>query len=136
MAEKFINFVAIAKAGTEKTIIPSGINGENTSFVGDNANEGSNSRDVNSTVIVNGLYISGTATDAAYNFSLFIKDSNYPSRPITVVQNIPIPVHTGFFLERAITLLPTQYLSILAPEAQNPSNGILHISASSIEVID
>lgn len=136
MAEKFINFIAIAKAGTEKTIIPTGVQGENTSFVGDNANEGLNTRDINSTVIVNGLYISGTTTGQSYNFSLFIKDSNYPSRPITIVQNIPIPENTGYFLERAITLLPTQYLSIVMPESQNPTNAILNISASSIEVVD
>lgn len=135
MAEKFTNYVAIAKAGVEKTIIPSGMQSNNTSFVGDTASEGTNTREITSTVIVNGLYIAGTASQA-YNFSLYIKDTNYPSRPIRVAQNIPIPVNTGFFLERALTLLPSQYLTIIAPSAQNPANAILNISASSIEVID
>lgn len=136
MAEKFVNFIAIAKSNNEKTIIPAGVQGNNTSFVGDNASTGINTRDINSTVIINGLYISGTTIGQAYNISLIIKDTEYPTRPLNIVQNIPIPEHTGYFLERAITLLPTQYLVINVPEAQNPENAVLNIIASSIEVIN
>lgn len=136
MAEIFTNFLGIVKTGNEKTIIPSGVINSNTSSVGDNVNTGLNERSINSTVIVNGLYISSTTTKSAFNISIIIKDINYASRPIYVVNDIPVPEHTGFFLERALTLTPTQYLVVKMPSDLNPTNGILHVSASSIEVIE
>jgi len=134
--EKFNNFIAIGITGTEKTLIPSGVSGQNTSLVGTASNQGTNTRTVNSTVIVNGLYLTGNKADTEYVVSMFIKDTNYPSRPINVLNNIPIPANNAFFLERAITLLPTQYLAFIMPANKNPANEVIHASASSIEIVD
>ena len=134
MAEAFTNFLGIVKTGSEKIVIPAATTNNNTSPVGDTTNTGVNKRTLDSIVIVNGLYVSSTTTGTAYNISIFIKDNNYQSRPIYIVNNIPIPEHTGFFLERAITLTPSQSLVVSMPKELNPTNGVLHVSASSIEV--
>ena len=136
MAESFNNFIAIGITGTEKTIIPSGVAGRNTSLVGTASNQGTNVRTVGSTVLVNGLYLTGNKADTEYVVSLMIRDDNYSSRPIYILNNIPIPANNSFFLERAITLLPNQYLTFIMPANKNTANEVVHATASSIEVID
>ena len=136
MAEKFSSFLAIATTGTEKQIVPYGDSAANNkSMVGTSANQGYNTRTVGSTVIVNGLYITSIVQGVACNISLIIRDTAYASRPIYVIQNISVPSGTSFFLDKPITLTPTQGLFINMPASLNTANQTMHASASCIEII-
>ena len=135
MAEKFTNFMAIATSGTEKQIVPyANSASNNTSMIGTAASQGYNTRTVGSTLIVNGLYITSIVTNVACNISLLIRDVDYPSRPIYVVQNINVPINTSFFLDKPITLTTSQGLFMNMPIGLNPVNTTMHASASCIEI--
>ena len=134
MAENFVSFLGIAKTGTEKQIVPYATSSNHTCLVGDAASQGTNSRTVNSTVVVNGFYVTSIVTNKATNISLIIKDINYPTRPIYVIQNISVPIGTSFFLERSITLTSTQGLFLMMPSGLNDANVQMHASASCIEI--
>ena len=136
MAEKFTNFMAIATTGIEKQIVPyANSASNNTSMIGTAASQGYNTRTVGSTLIVNGLYITSIVTNVACNISLLIRDVDYPSRPIYVIQNINVPINTSFFLDKPITMTSSQGLFMNMPVGLNPANTIMHASASCIEIV-
>ena len=149
MAESFRNFTAVASTGStsEVIIVPSG----NSSS--------SSSRDAGSVAQIHSIYISQVGTNKykglqRYNpknfnsFNLYIKNTNSSTNnKIYIVFDGRIVPGSPFFIEKNITLEPTQALCIecpndsydydmesttSTPERLNDNGETLHITASAV----
>lgn len=151
MAEIFKNFMSKTEAlDTNKVIVPSGTIGNNTSNIADNASFGENYREENSTVQVHSIYVSQVfeptrvAGDNRYNsdyfrnFDLYILDSNNPSLKIYVAHDVQVVPGCPYYIEKNITLTPSQslclWLPAIAPNSQGGTN--IHVVASAIVFTD
>ena len=152
MAENFKNFnVVMVNAGEEMIVVPSGANGNvnhKPVYQTTNINMGENERTIDSVVQVHSLYITqdwnGNRPNAStrYNEStfkhidLYILDSNKSSYKIYVASDVEIVPGCPYYIEKNITLSPTQYLVIYAPttsEVSANSNLKINVVASAIE---
>ena len=149
MAENFVNYYGrTTSMGTEKAIVPNGLTGSNTSLINVDSSWGANVRTINSIVQVHSLYITqvfATRPTGANrydeknfrNFDLFIKDSNQPNLKIHIAHDVQLVPGCPFYIEKNITLAPSQSLCILLPGVSPNTNGGLDVQyvASSIEFV-
>ena len=143
MAEVFKNFNAnLTQVNSDLEIVPSGLL-ENTS------NNSINSRTVGSVIQVHSLYVTNVWTPRIINenrykeeyfkhFDLFIIDKNDNSK-IYIAHDVELVPGCPFYIEKNITLTPSQTLNIFAPTAGDSTQGNssvnIHIVASAIEFL-
>lgn len=119
MSESFKNYLKnIQTSNVEFVVVPSGTNGHNTTSYS-NGSDSYNKRDVNSVVQIHSIYISqekrinGADRYNPKNFNsidLYIRDINNPSVKIYVAYDIRIVPGSPYYIEKNITLEPSQYL--------------------------
>ena len=150
MAEIFKNFMSKTNsAGIEKVIVPSGTINNNKSNIADDTSFGENFREEDSTVQVHSLYISqafetrvkGTNRcneDNFRNFDIYIKDDNKPQLLIYVAHAVQLVPGCPYYIEKNITLTPSQKLCLTLPNVAPNTNGGLnvHVVASAIIFTD
>lgn len=158
MAEIFKNFLSVSKqVGTEKIIIPSALAGQNTTNVlSGSSSMGEVLREEGSTVQVHSLYIcnvfdprieeydKNTHTYPRYepkNFKsidLYIKDGSNSIIQTYIAHDIRIVPGSSFYIEKNITLTPSQYLCMFCPAGiVGNTNGInMNITASAILFVE
>lgn len=127
MAEIFKNFISVSKNVGEKVIVPSAIVGENTvNVLSGSESMGQLLREEDSTAQVHSLYITQASEPRIkgvnrYNESLFkhidliIKDIDNPNTNVYAGYDIQIVPGSSYYIEKNITLTPTQYLVINIP---------------------
>ena len=153
MAEIFKNYMSITSTlGNEKVIVPAGVDGvSNTSQIADDSSYGNNTRTRYSTVQVHSLYITqaflqqrcnGTARYDEENFrrlDVFIVDTanDNPGR-VYIMHDVMLVPGSPYYIEKNITLTPSQKLCYEVPSIAPNSNGDTNINiiASAIEFVD
>lgn len=123
MAEIFKNFVGtLSGAGKEFILVPSGISGQNEkTYNSDKSSNKYNVRDVDSDCQIHSIYvsqinsprISGSERYNPKNFKsvdIYIKDTNDEDLKIYVAYDVRIVPGSPFYIEKNITLEPSQYL--------------------------
>lgn len=158
MAEIFKNFLSVSRqVGVEKIIIPSGMAGQNTTYVmSGSSSMGEVLREEESTMQIHSIYIcnvfdprveeydENTHTFPRYepeNFKaidIYIKDASNPSIQVYVAHDVRIVPGASFYIEKNITLSPTQYLCMYCPAGVvGNSSGInMNITASAVLFIE
>lgn len=154
MAEIFKNFLSVTKqVGVEKIIIPSAMAGSNTTQVlSGSSSMGEMLREENSTMQVHSLYIcnvfeprvqeydAASHTFPRYDYNnfkavdIYIKDISNSGILVYVAHDVRIVPGASFYIEKNITLSPTQYLCMICPAGVvSNNNGInMHASASAV----
>ncbi len=122
MSEIFKNFVKVVNAtNSEFIIVPSGIENNNETSHSNSSSILYNVRDVNSVCQLHSMYISqvdetrinGSERFNPKNFKsvdLYIRDINNPDVKIYIGYDIRIVPGSPFYIEKNITLEPSQYL--------------------------
>jgi hypothetical protein len=150
MAEIFKNFMAKTNNNVEKVIVPSGTINNNKSNIADDTSFGENFREEDSTVQVHSLYISQAFEptrvqgdnrfnpDNFRNFDLYILDENRPALKIYVAHDVQLVPGCPYYIEKNITLTPSQKLCMILPNVAPNTNGGLnvHVVASAIIFTD
>jgi hypothetical protein len=147
MAEIFKNFVSVSKTVGEKIIVPSGIVGENTvNVLAGSESMGQLLREEDSTAQVHSLYITQASEprikgENRYNESLFkhieliIKDIDNDNMKVYAGYDIQIVPGSSYYIEKNITLTPTQYLVINIPSGTGSNDSDLNINVIASTVL-
>jgi hypothetical protein len=147
MAEIFKNFVSVSKTVGEKIIVPSGIVGENTvNVLAGSESMGQLLREEDSTAQVHSLYITQASEprikgENRYNESLFkhidliIKDIDNDNMKVYAGYDIQIVPGSSYYIEKNITLTPTQYLVINIPTGTGSNDSDLNINVIASTVL-
>ena len=152
MAELFKNFNALLDVtDREMIVVPTSLNNnDNHKPVKYNTQSfGENTRTLNSVVQIHSLYVSNEwgnriVNDSRYDenvfkhFDMYIKDYNNSNYRIYVVHDVELVPGCPFYIEKNITLSPSQILCIYAPPSSIvPANAEIKINviASAIEFI-
>lgn len=147
MAEIFKNFVSVSKTVGEKIIVPSGIVGENTvNVLSGSESMGQLLREEDSTAQVHSLYITQASEprikgENRYNESLFkhvdliIKDIDNENMKVYAGYDIQIVPGSSYYIEKNITLSPTQYLVINVPTGVGNNDSDLNINVIASTVL-
>ena len=144
MAELFKNFISKSQNG-EKVIVP--IAGETVNIDASSPASGELLRDEDSTAQVHALYISQSdnryRNDDRYNennfnyIDLFVEDSTTGIK-VYVCYDVQIVPGSPYYIEKNITLTPTQCLKINVPSLQgvNGTNNINVVASTVLFVED
>lgn len=147
MAEIFKNFISVSKSVGEKIVVPSGIVGQNTvNILSGSTSMGQLLREEDSTAQVHSLYITQASEPRIkgtnrYNESLFkhidliIKDVDNPNTKVYAAYDIQIVPGSSYYIEKNITLTPTQYLVINVPSGVGNNNTDLNINVIASTVL-
>lgn len=144
MSEIFKNYLSISSSG-EKVIVPAA--GSSARIHQSNTTYGNNTRDDDSTAQVHSLYIAQHTTSRLrddnrysedyFNYvDLYVKDTD-TGATVYVAYDLQIVPGAPYYIEKNITLTPTQQLCINIPSNQgyNGSSDI-HIVASTVLFVE
>lgn len=147
MAEIFKNFVSVSKTTGEKIIVPSSVIGENTvNVLAGSESMGQLLREEDSTAQVHSIYITQVSEprikgENRYNESLFkhvdliIRDTEHPTLEVYAGYDIQIVPGSSYYIEKNITLTPTQYLCINIPSSVGNNDVDLNINVIASTVL-
>ena len=134
MAEIFKNYVKVAnKPNTEYVIVPSGVINRNTTTYKDGSSE-YNIREIDSDAQVHSLYISQVDESNRINglnrynpknfksVDLYIRDTSDENVKIYLAFDVRIVPGSPFYIEKNITLEPTQYLCVYCSDKAKDIN--------------
>jgi asparagine synthetase A len=150
MSEIFKNFISVSKTVGEKIIVPSAEAGNNTvNILAGSTSMGQLLREENSTAQVHSLYITQASNprikgDNRYDESVFkhidliIKDVDNSDTKVYIAYDVQIVPGAPYYIEKNITLIPSQYLVIDIPSGagQNNTDLNINVSASTILFVD
>lgn len=147
MSEIFKNFISVSKNTGEKIIVPSGIVGQNTvNILSNSQTMGQLLREENSTAQVHSLYITQVSNprvqgESRYNESVYkhidlmIKDVNNANTVVYAGYDIQIVPGSSYYIEKNITLTPSQYLVINVPTGVGNNDVDLNINVIASTVL-
>ena len=147
MSEIFKNFISVSKNTGEKIIVPSGIVGQNTvNILSNSQTMGQLLREENSTAQVHSLYITQVSNprvqgESRYNESVYkhidlmIKDVNNVNTVVYAGYDIQIVPGSSYYIEKNITLTPSQYLVINVPTGVGNNDVDLNINVIASTVL-
>lgn len=150
MAENFKNYSFILTMTDEdKVIVPDALSDNNEAYIKNNEVDdeyGKNTRKKNSTVQLHSMYMTNVwetrvTGESRYNednfkhVDLYIKDENYPSYKLYIAHDVELVPGCPYYIEKNITLTPSQSLYIHAPSIITTGNQDVNINlfASAIE---
>ena len=147
MSEIFKNFISVSKNTGEKIIVPFGIVGQNTvNILSNSQTMGQLLREENSTAQVHSLYITQASNprvqgESRYNESVYkhidlmIKDVNNANTVVYAGYDIQIVPGSSYYIEKNITLTPSQYLVINVPTGVGNNDADLNINVIASTVL-
>lgn len=147
MAEIFKNFISVSKTTGEKIIVPSAIVGQNTvNILSNSESMGQLLREEDSTAQVHSLYITQASEprvqgNSRYDESLFkhvdllIRDIDNSKTLVYAGYDIQIVPGSSYYIEKNITLSPTQYLVINVPTGIGNNDVDLNINVIASTVL-
>lgn len=147
MAEIFKNFISVSKNTGEKIVVPSAIVGQNTvNILSNSESMGQLLREEDSTAQVHSLYITQASEPrikgtSRYDESLFkhvdliIRDIDNTNTLVYAGYDIQIVPGSSYYIEKNITLSPTQYLVINVPTGVGNNDVDLNINVIASTVL-
>lgn len=141
MAEKFTSFLSSITTTNPQEIIP--VSGGANFINGSNESMGSNSRDADTILLVNSINLTGIAKKAANigNQNWNIRVSVYISYQVNNIEQkiylynrLPLVQGASFYLEKNITLLPTQKLMVVVDSMADSSDYEVNVLASAVSL--
>lgn len=160
MAELFKNFnLRLTSTGSDAVLVPSGLpddteycvkNGKKINASGADTSFGTNIRTTSSIVQVHSLYMSNYWSTRLVNenryketsfkhVDLYIGDDTYTNYKIYVAYDIELVPGCPFYIEKNITLTPSQKLYVYAPQSGQSTTGNtsvdINVTAAAIEFI-
>lgn len=141
MSEIFKNFLSLSTETGEKIVVPSSKNGQNTVQIQQGSNVmGQMIRDENTVAQIHSLYITQANNDRSKvtnlkMVDLIIRDTDIPQLKIYVGHNINVVPSSPYYIEKNITLSPTQYLCINVPAGVGTNNNDVQINVCASTIL-
>lgn len=148
MAEYFNNYLTKRSFNKNQYQIIVPVAGTDLSVNGtaDNNNYVSGTRPSNATSQIHSIYITKHVTSNYTNddplsqaavVSLSIVDTGNDNREFYIANNVMVLPHSSFYVEKAITLLPQQYLKLTYSNISPNTNGVsISTVCSSVDITD
>lgn len=148
MAEIFKNFLSVSKNVGEKTVVPA--SGRSCQILDKTDTMGSVNREEESIVQIHSLYITNNFGRVEGNnrcnqslfkrVDLYIKDISNTNVKVYIASDIELVPGSSFYIEKNITLNPTQYLVLNVPSGIGgnsvTSTNDINVIASSVLFIE